>query len=320
MARSVAQRALLKPVVSAITEVTVHGRHNLDNFSGPYVVVSNHNSHLDTPLIIGALPRRLSRYLSAGAAADYFFRNRWRAWPTVLFFNAFPVERTGTRNRKGLAGKLLSDGVPLLLYPEGTRSRTGQMAPFKPGAAALCISRNVPCIPVALVGAHEAMPHGHGWVRRGRPPVHVVIGSPMWARPGEMSKSFSERISKVIADMHDQTATAVGLPRLIDYASRAAEKEAREAMLARAADDDPDLLEDRAQLAVAASASSPDSPDSPTSPDSPASADDPSGQLEDEGRNGHRAERDALPHRRRRAGLPARLARRMRKTTQEETS
>ena len=120
---------------------------------GPFVVVSNHTSHLDAPLIIGALPRKLSRYVAAGAAADYFFDVWWRKGLTSLFFNAFPVDRTGLRGRHGLATSLLDDGVPLLLFPEGTRSRTGEMGSFKPGAAALCISRDVPCLPVAIVGA-----------------------------------------------------------------------------------------------------------------------------------------------------------------------
>lgn len=271
--RFVAQRGLLRNLVRAITEVQVHGRNNLDNFAGPYVVVSNHSSHLDTPLIMGALPPRLSRYLSAGAAADYWFRNTWRKAFTVVMFNAFPVDRGGTRNRKGLAGKLLADGVPLLLFPEGTRSRTGQMATFKPGAAALCISRNVPCIPVALVGANRAMPHGNGWVRRGRPQVHVVIGSPMWARPGEAAVAFSRRIAKVIADMHDQTAAAVGLPLLIEYASAAAERQARAIVLARADEETSELADERAQQALAeqpvAPASGVESPADPTPPKEP---------------------------------------------------
>ena len=65
----------------------------------------------------------------------------------------FPVDRTGLRGRKGMATSLLDDGIPLLLFPEGTRSRTGEMGAFKPGAAALCISRDVPCVPVGIVGA-----------------------------------------------------------------------------------------------------------------------------------------------------------------------
>ena len=61
--------------------------------SRPFVVVSNHASHLDAPLILGSLPRKLSRYAAAGAAADYFFDVWWRKSLTSLFFNAFPVNR-----------------------------------------------------------------------------------------------------------------------------------------------------------------------------------------------------------------------------------
>jgi len=154
----VAQRLVLKPVVWRLTTVTVLGREHLEHLEGPFVVVSNHTSHLDAPLVLGSLPHKLARYVAAGAAADYFFDVWWRKGLTSLFFNAFPVDRTGLRGRKGLATSLLDDGVPLLLFPEGTRSKTGEMAPFKPGAAALCVSRDVPCIPVAIVGAAEAMP------------------------------------------------------------------------------------------------------------------------------------------------------------------
>lgn len=225
-ARFIAQRGLLKPFVWSLIDVEVHGKDNLRSLDGGFVVVSNHSSHLDTPLIMGSLPRRLARYLAAGAAADYWFKSWWKAAPTALFFNAFPVDRTGLRNRKGLAGNLLSDGVPLLLFPEGTRSRTGNMASFKPGAAALCISRNVPCLPVALVGSRDAMPSGRGLPKTGRPQVHVVFGSPMYARPDESAHRFSVRIAKVVRDMHDQIATTVGYPRLADYAKLAAEVQA----------------------------------------------------------------------------------------------
>ena len=93
---------------------------------------------------------------------SYAALNPARAWAdaTRLFFNAFPVDRKGLRNRKGLAGLLLSEDVPLLLFPEGTRSRTGAMKGFTPGHAALSISRNVPVLPIALVGAYAAMPYG----------------------------------------------------------------------------------------------------------------------------------------------------------------
>jgi 1-acyl-sn-glycerol-3-phosphate acyltransferase len=203
--RFVAQRGVLKPVIWRLAKVTVLGEEHLSGLTRPFVVVSNHSSHLDAPLILGALPRRLARYLAAGAAADYFFDVWWRKGLTSLFFNAFPVDRTGLRGRRGLATSLLDDGVPLLLFPEGTRSRTGEMGNFKPGAAALCISRDAPCLPVAIVGASEAMPYGKNWPERGRPPVYITFGEPMRAEDGESVIQFSERIAKEVRGLVDYT-------------------------------------------------------------------------------------------------------------------
>src|SRR5215208_3579634 len=206
-ARFVAQRGLLKPLVWRLATVTVLGTEKLLGLTGPFVVVSNHASHLDAPLILGALPRKLARYVAAGAAADYFFDVWWRKGLTSLFFNAFPVDRTGLRGRYGLATGLLDDGIPLLLFPEGTRSRTGEMAAFKPGAAALSISRDVPCLPLAIVGASEAMPYGQNWPTRGRLPVYVTFGEPMRAEDGETVVQFSERIAKEVRGLVDYATT-----------------------------------------------------------------------------------------------------------------
>ena len=205
--RFVAQRGLLKPLVWRLTTVTVLGEEHLKDLRRPFVVVSNHASHLDAPLIFGSLPRRLARYAAAGAAADYFFDVWWRKGLTSLFFNAFPVDRTGLRGRHGLATGLLDDGIPLLLFPEGTRSRTGEMAAFKPGAAALCISRDVPCLPMAIVGASVAMPYGQNWPSRGRPPVFVAFGEPMRAEEGETVAQFSDRIAKEVRGLMDYATT-----------------------------------------------------------------------------------------------------------------
>src|SRR4029453_1208955 len=133
-ARLVAQRGMLKPLVWRLVTGTVLGEENLKGLNRPFVVVSNHGSHLDAPLILGSLPRKLARYVAAGAAADYFFDVWWRKGLSSLFFNAFPVDRTGLRGRHGLATGLLDDGVPLLLFPAGTRSRAGEVGKFNPGA------------------------------------------------------------------------------------------------------------------------------------------------------------------------------------------
>lgn len=202
-ARFVAQRGLLKAVVWSVTRVTVLGRERLKEVEGAYVVVANHTSHLDAPLILGALPRRLARYLAAGAAADYFFDVWWRRGLTALFFNAFPVDRSGANPRSVSAKVLLQRGVPLLVFPEGTRSRDGSLGNFKPGAAALAAAADVPILPIALVGAHLAHPRGSRWPKPGRPPVGVVFGAPMRAAEGETPLAFIGRVRVEIARLLD---------------------------------------------------------------------------------------------------------------------
>ncbi|MCU1551447.1 MAG: 1-acyl-sn-glycerol-3-phosphate acyltransferase [Glaciihabitans sp.] len=208
-ARFVAQRGLLKPLVWRLTDVTVIGRERLKHVKGGFVAVANHSSHLDTPLIFGALPRKLARYMAAGAAADYFFDVWWRRGLTALFFNAFPVARTRTRTRSISAKSLLVRGVPLLVFPEGTRSKDGTFGPFKPGAAALATSSDVPCIPIALIGVNIAHPRGTNWPKRGRLPVGVVFGDPMRSTKGESADDFTERIRLEILRMKNLHAASI---------------------------------------------------------------------------------------------------------------
>jgi len=209
--RFVAQRGMLKPLVWSLVKVDVVGRETLATLDAPFIAVANHSSHLDAPLIIGALPRRNARYLAAGAAADYFFDVQWRKWLTTLFFNAFAIERNGEGKRGGSSRSLLERKVPLLIFPEGGRSKSGQMGRFKSGAAALAIATKVPCLPIALVGASTAMPRGVNWPRRGRFDVAVVFGAPMMPLPGESAEEFSTRLADAVRQLHESARPAIEL-------------------------------------------------------------------------------------------------------------
>jgi len=239
--RFVAQQLIMKPYVWSALSVHTHGLRHLDNVTQPFVVIANHSSHLDANLIFGALPRRLSRNLSAGAAADYFFNHKLRALGTRMFYNAYPIDRGGMKAHRGMSGKLLDEGVPLLIFPEGTRSRTGAMAKFKTGPAGLSIKHHVPILPVALVGAYAAMPYGAKLPVPGRPDVHVVFGHPQRARAGETIFEYSERLYRYVVELHDTTARAYGMPTQADFhravALRAAA--AAESRRARAAEPGP---------------------------------------------------------------------------------
>lgn len=215
--RFVAQQLIMKPYIWSALTVHTHGENRLDNVKEPFIVIANHSSHLDATLIFGALPRRLSRNLAAGAAADYFFTHKLKSFGPRLFFNTYPVDRGGMRAHRGMSGRLLDEGVPLLIFPEGTRSRTGAMAKFKAGPAALAMKHRVPILPVALVGAYAAMPYGAKLPVAGRPNVHVVLGSPQRPQAGETTSLFSERLYRYVVELHDTTARAYGMPTQSDF-------------------------------------------------------------------------------------------------------
>jgi 1-acyl-sn-glycerol-3-phosphate acyltransferase len=196
--RSGLQRGLLKPVTWSQTRPVVEGVEYLENVNAPAVFVANHSSHLDAPLIVSSLPRRFADRLAVGAAADYFFDARVRAAATVLFFNAFPVERHGSRRLRSLAMELLDDGWNLLLFPEGTRSEDGWMSAFKPGTAQLCVSKGVPVVPVALRGAYAAMPRGRNWPVPGRPRISVRYGRPLYPPDGEGFRELRIRMMRAV--------------------------------------------------------------------------------------------------------------------------
>jgi 1-acyl-sn-glycerol-3-phosphate acyltransferase len=202
----------MRSLVRSQLKITVKGLERVRDLSGAFVVVCNHTSHIDAPLILGSLPRRLGNRIATGAAADYFFDSGIRNAFIKVFFNGFPIYRGSIRDRRSVAGDLVDAGVPIMVFPEGTRSPTGAMRRFSVGTAALAISRKVPMLPVAIVGAFEAMPRGRNWPKPGRPPVHAVFGSPVHAEPGETPPQFAARVRSAIREMFDEEARTMGLP------------------------------------------------------------------------------------------------------------
>lgn len=202
--RFVAQRGFFGAVVGSnlTTSKVVHRR--VKTVRGPFVLVANHTSHIDAPMLARGLPWAQARFLSTGVAADYFFNVWYRRLFVRIIFNAFPIDRGGSRKHSGTSRKLLRAGVPILVFPEGTRQLDGVMADFKPGAAALAIGVGVPVVPAAIIGAHEAMPKGRSWPKPGRPPVAVVFGEPMISHEDESAVDFSARIRARVKDLYDE--------------------------------------------------------------------------------------------------------------------
>lgn len=166
---------VVRRVVGSALPLRVHGVENVPP-DGPLIVVSNHLSNADPPILIVAFPRPL---FFMGKAE--LFRNPILGW-LVRKFGGFPVER-GTADRAALrhALNVLNQDIALGIFPEGGRSKTGALRPGLSGVGLLALQSGAPVLPVGLIGT-EVYPVNGDWPLR-RPPgiprgVAVRFGKP----------------------------------------------------------------------------------------------------------------------------------------------
>lgn len=173
-----AWRGAVRSYLSLFHRLRIEGRANLPA-EPPFVMVGNHASHLDALTFAAALPPSLAGRAFALAAGDTFFDSPAKAAFAAYAINALPVWRnkTSARDLKELRQRLHEDRSVLILFPEGTRTRTGEMGRFKPGIGALVAGTAVPVVPCYLHGAFDAWPAARNLPRPG--PLRLVIGAPL---------------------------------------------------------------------------------------------------------------------------------------------
>ena len=174
--------------------------------SGPFIVASNHSSHLDTGALMTVLGKRIHD-LHPVAAQDYFFRDRLWSWASRTLIDAIPLNRqTLSTEGLGLAVALLRQNHSLLYYPEGGRSATGEMQPFKTGIGLLAVESGAPIVPANISGSFEALAKGR-WLPK-RHSIRVRIGAPIYVEPylqsqgsqppQELAKRITEDVQKAV--------------------------------------------------------------------------------------------------------------------------
>jgi 1-acyl-sn-glycerol-3-phosphate acyltransferase len=173
----------------------VVGAEHLAELVGPTIVCPTHASHLDVSALRLALGARHRRRLAPAVAADYWKPSRVR-WFFAAWLGAFPFVRSASPDSMAAALALLERGWNILVFPEGTRSRTGELGPMRPGVGLIAKRSGRPVLPVRIVGTHEILPAGARWPRRGQ--VEVRFGSPIMVRPGEDPRAFVARLEAVI--------------------------------------------------------------------------------------------------------------------------
>jgi 1-acyl-sn-glycerol-3-phosphate acyltransferase len=175
---SLAWRGLTRAYLAVAHRVTIRGRGNLP-LDPPFVMVANHSSHLDAVVLAAALPVRHVARAFPIAAGDTFFTKPARSIFATACMNALPIWRSncGAHSLDELRERLTTGASIFILFPEGTRTRTGAMSRFKPGVGRLVAGTSAAVVPCYLRGTWDALPPTRSLPRPS--PIELTIGKPL---------------------------------------------------------------------------------------------------------------------------------------------
>jgi long-chain acyl-CoA synthetase len=211
LVRRLSQATWILPLARVFAHLQVDGREHLQNIRGPVLFAANHQSHFDVPVILAALPGRLRARVAPAMAKEFFkahffpagFSSRERLgnslnyYLSAFFFNTFPLPQreAGARQTLQYIGELSGQGWSILIFPEGMRSRSGDIKPFRGGIGMIGARLDVPVIPVRLDGIDRILPTGSSFARMAK--VRVAFGAPLTLR-GEDYTALAKQVEDAV--------------------------------------------------------------------------------------------------------------------------
>ncbi len=186
---------IVKPVVLFLLGLNIQGKRSLPKKSA--IIAANHNSHLDTLVLMSLFPLSQIHLVRPVAAADYFLKNRYMAWFALNCIGIIPLERHNQQYDQIFKDchQALDRGDILILFPEGSRGEPEKIGTIKKGLFYLLEERhhNVGVYPVVLRGLGKALPKGEALLVPFN--CDVIIGDVL--QPQINSKQFTENLSKI---------------------------------------------------------------------------------------------------------------------------
>ncbi len=174
-------RIFLKNFLRIIFGVSYKNAAKFDGLE-QFIIVANHNSHLDTVSVLAALPSSMLTKVHPVAAGDYFGKNKFTQFSTEFFVNTLLISRNKEKEKNNALldmNQLLQEGQSLLIFPEGSRGEAEVLQDFKHGVSIL-LKKNptIPFIPIFLKGMGKALPKGDPFLIPTE--CQVRIGDPVW--------------------------------------------------------------------------------------------------------------------------------------------
>lgn len=154
---------IVRPIVLIVLGLNVIQREKLPS-KGPAIIAANHNSHLDTMVLMSLFPLRVLNDVRPVAAADYFLKNKLLAWFSLNVIGIIPMTRARTAGKaklfEGCHAALEANQI-LIVFPEGSRGAPEVIQPLKRGIFHLASPfPGIPIVPVVMHGLGKAMPKG----------------------------------------------------------------------------------------------------------------------------------------------------------------
>jgi len=185
----------------------VRGLENIKESESPLLFAANHQSHIDTHVILDVIPKSIRKRTAAVAAFDHFAdyegnsqKKRLLHFLVTAIWHAFAFERVKSPLRSIRTMQALLDrGWSILIFPEGTRSRTGEIAPFKAGLAIVAKRTGRPVIPICIQGGGSVLAEATYIPIKGT--ITVSFGKPLHFEQNDTAKKFMQRVEQAVRDM-----------------------------------------------------------------------------------------------------------------------
>jgi long-chain acyl-CoA synthetase len=206
---------VILPLTRLMSRATVKGKALLRDVRGPVLFIANHITMVDAALILLALPARFQRKLAIAMEGEVL--RGWRHPPVgtgwvrrlimlaqyvlvVSLFNVFPLpQRSGFRRSFAFAGETMDRGYSVLVFPEGARTRDGEMQPFMKGIGLLAKNLDVPIVPAKIDGLYEVKKEARRFARRGQ--IRVTIGEPMDVSKDDETAKITKLLEQRVASL-----------------------------------------------------------------------------------------------------------------------